>query len=132
MNPVYSTLNSLTGTDNFPQIKNVNEQFLPDNFHDTKLRLIQPLFNPDIYFNYKAQKELISVQEAHRRAYENELKFNIISAYYQYLQSEESINIYARTRELLTELLKLNQKLVANDKATRDVVLNASYELDKV
>ena len=132
MNPVYSTLNSLTGTDNFPQIKNVNEQFLPDNFHDTKLRLIQPLFNPDIYFNYKAQKELISVQEAQRRAYENELKFNIISAYYQYLQSEESINIYARTRELLTELLKLNQKLVANDKATRDVVLNAAYELDKV
>ncbi len=132
LNPVYSTLNGLTGTDNFPQIENVNTQFLPNNFHDTKLRLIQPLFNPDIYFNYKAQKELISVQEAQRRVYENELKFNIISAYYQYLQSEESIIIYDKTRELLTELLKLNQKLVANDKATRDVVLNASYELDKV
>lgn len=132
LNPVYSTLNSLTGTDNFPQIQNVNTQFLPNNFHDTKLRLIQPLFNPEIYFNYKAQKELISVQEAQRRAYENELKFNIISAYYQYLQTEESIIIYEKTRELLTELLKLNQKLVANDKATRDVVLNAAYELDKV
>ncbi len=132
LNPVYSTLNSLTGTNNFPQIENVNTQFLPNNFHDTKLRMIQPLFNPDIYFNYKAQKELISVQDAQRRTYENELKFNIISAYYQYLQSEESITIYKKTRELLTELLKINQKLVANDKATRDVVLNAAYELDKV
>ncbi len=130
MNDVYATLNSLTGTDNFPQIK--NEQFLPNNFHDTKLRLIQPLFNPDIYFNYKAQKELISVQEAQRKTYENELKFNIISAYYQYLQSEESLIIYDKTHELLTELVKINQKFVANDKATKDVVLNAAYELNKI
>jgi outer membrane protein len=132
LNPVYATLNSLTGTDNFPLIQNSTTQFLPNNFHDTKLRMIQPLFNPDIYFNYKAQKELISVQAAQRRAYENELKFNIISAYYQYLQTEESITIYEETHQLLTELLKLNQKLVANDKATKDVVLNAAYELDKV
>jgi outer membrane protein len=132
LNPVYSTLNTLTGSNAFPQIPNVNEQFLPNNFHDTKLRVIQPLFNPEIYFNYKAQKELISVQDAQKRAYENELKYNIAASYYQYLQTEESITIYVKTRELLTELLKLNQKLVASDKATKDVALNAAYELDKV
>ena len=132
LNPVYSTLNNLTGTTNFPKIANVTEQFLPNNFHDTKLRVIQPLFNPDIYFNYKAQKELISVQDAQKRAYENELKYSITSAYYQYLQSEESLIIYEKTKVLLTELLKINQKLVSNDKATKDIVLNAAYELDKV
>lgn len=132
LNPVYSTLNNLTGTTNFPQIANVTEQFLPNNFHDTKLRVIQPLFNPDIYFNYKAQKELISVQDAQKRAYENELKYSITSAYYQYLQSEESLIIYEKTKVLLTELLKINHKLVSNDKATKDIVLNAAYELDKV
>ncbi len=132
LNPVYSTLNNLTGTTNFPQIANVTQQFLPNNFHDTKLRVIQPLFNPDIYFNYKAQKELISVQDAQKRAYENELKYSITSAYYQYLQSEESLIIYEKTKVLLTELLKINQKLVSNDKATKDIVLNAAYELDKV
>ena len=132
LNPVYSSLNTLTGTNNFPQIPNVNEQFLPNNFHDTKLRVIQPLFNPEIYFNYQAQKELISVQDAQRRAYENELKYSITSSYYQYLESEESLVIYGKTKELLTELLKINQKLVANDKATKDVVLNAAYELDKI
>ena len=132
LNPVYSTLNALTGTNNFPQIENVNTQFLPNNFHDTKLRVIQPLFNPEIYFNYKAQKELISVQDAQKRAYENELKYSITSAYYQYLESEESLVIYGKTKELLTELLKINKKLVANDKATNDIVLNAAYELDKI
>lgn len=132
LNPVYSTLNTLTGSNAFPQIPNVNEQFLPNNFHDTKLRVVQPLFNPEIYFSYKAQKELISVQEAQRRAYENELKYNITAAYYQYLQTEESITIYKKTRDLLTELLKLNQRLVAHDKATKDIALNAAYELDKI
>ena len=132
LNPVYSTLNNLTGTTSFPQIANVTQQFLPHNFHDTKLRVIQPLFNPEIYFNYKAQKELISVQDAQKRAYENELKYNIVSAYYQYLESEEALMIYAKTKALLTELLKVNKKLVLNDKATNDVVHNTAYELDKI
>jgi outer membrane protein len=132
MNPVYSTLNTLTGTNQFPQIENSTTQFLPNNFHDTKLRVIQPIFNPDILFNYKAQKELISIQQAQKNAYENELKFNITSAYYQYLESGEALTILSDTRELLEELLSINKKLVANDKATKDVVLNAEYELDRI
>ncbi len=132
LNGVYSTLNQLTGTSNFPQIQNVNEQFLANNFHDTKVRFIQPLFNPDIYFSYKAQKELTTVQQAQKKAYENELKYNIASAYFQYLQSEEGLLILQKTKVLLNELLKINQSLVANAKATKDVVLNAEYELSKV
>jgi outer membrane protein len=132
LNPVYTTLNQLTGSNSFPQIENVNTQFLPNDFHDTKLRVIQNIFNPDIYFAYKAQKELITVQQAQKKAYENELKFNIASAYYQYMQSTEALNILNKTHTLLQELLRVNQKLVANAKATKDVVLSAEYEISKV
>jgi outer membrane protein len=132
LNPVYTTLNQLTSSNSFPQIANVNEQFLPNNFHDTKLRVIQNIFNPDLYFAYKAQKELITVQQAQKKAYENELKFSIASAYYQYMQSAEALNILNKTRGLLQELLRVNQKLVANAKATKDVVLNAEYEISKI
>ncbi len=133
LNPVYASLYSSTGNPGFKQIlPNVNEQFLPNNFHETKFRIIQPLFNPDIYFNYKAQKELITVQQAQKNAYQNELKFNITSAYYQYLQSEEALIILGKTRNLLQELLKVNASLVANAKATKDIVLNTEYELSKL
>jgi len=132
LNPVYSTLNSLTKTSNFPMVENQSTQFLPNNFHDTKLRVIQPIFNSDIYFNYKAQKELVSVQQAQKNAYENELKFNIASSYYQYLETEASLRILHQTRTILQEFLKINQRLVANDKATKDVVLTADYELNKL
>jgi len=131
LNPVYTTLNQLTGSSSFPQIANVNEQFLPNNFHDTKFRIVQSIFNPDIYFAYKAQKELTTVQQAQKKAYENELKFNIASAYFQYLQSGDGLAILRKTKALLNELLKVNQKLVANAKATKEVVLNAEYELSK-
>jgi outer membrane protein len=132
LNPVYSTLNQLTNSNSFREIPNVNEQFLPNNFHETKLRVIQSLFNPDIYFAYKAQKELISVQQAQKKTYENDLKFSIASAYYQYMQSTESLTILNKTRDLLEELLRVNQRLVANAKATKDVVLNAEYEISKI
>jgi outer membrane protein TolC len=113
-------------------VQNVSIQFLPNNFHDTKLRVIQPLFNPDIYFNYKAQKELITVQAAQKNTYENELKYNITSAYYQYVQAHEAVGVLSKTRLLTQELVKLNSSLVQNEKATRDVQLNAEYELAKI
>lgn len=132
LNPVYTSLNKLTDSNQFPQLQNQSIQFLPNNFHDTKVRVIQPLFNPDIYFNFKAQKELISIQQAQKDAYENDLKYTITAAYYQYLQSEEALKVLMETRGFLTELVKVNQKLVANHKATKDVVLGAEYELNKI
>lgn len=132
MNPVYTTLNKLTDSNQFPQLANQSIQFLPNNFHDTKVRVIQPIFNPDIYFNFKAQKELISVQQAQKNAYENELRYSITAAYYQYLQTEEILKVLTETRGFLGELLKVNQKLVANQKATKDVVLSAEYEINKI
>ena len=132
VNPVYSTLNQLTGTNNFPQIENSTTQFLPNNFHDTKLRVIQPLFNSDIYYGYKAQKELITVQQAKKNAYENELRYSITSSYFQFLQSEEAIQVLESTKKFLGELVQLNGKLVANNKVTRDVLLSSEYELSKI
>lgn len=132
LNPVYTTLNQITDSNQFPQLANESIQFLPNNFHDTKVRVIQPIFNPDIYFNFKAQKELISVQQAQKNAFENDLKYLISAAYYQYLQSEEALKVLTETRGFLTELLKVNQKLVANQKATKDVVLGAEYEINKI
>jgi outer membrane protein len=132
MNPVYATLNQLTNTNQFPQIENSTTNFLPNNFHDTKLRIIQPLFNSDIYFGYKAQKELITVQQAQKNVYENELRYSITSSYLQFLQTGEAIAILESTRKFLIELVELNKKLVANDKVTKDAQLTSEYELAKV
>ncbi len=132
LNPVYATLNQMTGTDRFLDIENVNEQLAPNNFHETTVAFQQSIFNSDIYFNYKIQKDLVSAQMARRNVYENELKYSIAGAYYQYLQTLEARKIFDQSRIVLQELLKLNQKLVANTMATKDVVYSAEYEISKI
>jgi len=135
VNPIFKNLNAINGQLSIPVqyqgISNESIKFLADNFHDTKVRVIQPLFNPEIYFNYKAQKELITVQQAQKKNYENQLKYEIASAYFQFLQANDALKILNNTTTLLRELLKINQSLVKNAKATKDVVLSTEYELNK-
>ncbi|MEM9888537.1 MAG: TolC family protein [Bacteroidota bacterium] len=133
INPVYGTLNQVTGENRFPtDLENVNEQFLPNNFHDTRIVINQPLFNSSIYFNHKAQEQLLSVQDAKIAAYKVELKKEIKQSYYNYLKTARVLEIYDSTEVLLKELLRTNKKLVKYDKATEDVIYSVEYELQKL
>ena len=132
LNPVYSTLNQITRTTAFPQITNVNEQLAPNNFHDTKLAFQLAIYDPQTKYNYLIQKNLVSVQEAKKKVLENEIRYNITTTYYQYLQSLEALKVYENARQTLNELVRLNQKLVANNVATKDVVIAAEYEISKL
>lgn len=129
LNPVYGTLNNLTGTDQFPTIDNVNEQFLPNNFYDTKVRVIQPLFNSDIYYNQKAQQQLLKVSEAKRSTYEEELKKEIKIAYFNYWQVVQALSIYESNLEVLQALVNFNQKRYQADQITIDEVYRAQFEV---
>ncbi|WP_138994394.1 TolC family protein [Larkinella sp. C7] len=133
LNPVYATLNQLAGSDRFPtNIPNVNELLAPNNFHDTKLSVQYAVFNTDIQYNYLIQKDLLSAQEARKRVVENELRYTIATAYYQYLQTLDAFRIYDNNRAVLRELGRLNEKLVASNVATKDVVTSTRYEISKI
>ena len=130
LNPAYATLNQLTDSRQFPtDLENIDEQFLPNRFHDTRVEIRQPIFNPEIYYNYKVQESLVSAQASKRDVYRQELRKEIKTGYYQYLTSIEVLEIYYSTEKLLKELLRVNQKLVENHKATIDAVYRAEFEL---
>lgn len=133
LNPVYGTLNKLTGQDRFPtNIANVNEQLAPNNFHDTKVSVQYALYNTDLQYNYLIQKSLLSAQQARQRVVENEIRYSIQTAYYQYLQTLDARRIFDNARQTLRELVRLNEKLVSNNVATKEVVTQARYELSKL
>ena len=57
VNPAYAALNQITNSNQFPtDIANVNEQFLPHNFHDTRVQVLQPIINSDLYYGYKIKQ----------------------------------------------------------------------------
>ena len=133
LNPAYKSLNELTGKNQFPTtIENVDVLLAPTNFHDTKVSIQYSIYNPEIKYNYLIQKSLMSAQEAKKRVVENELKYNIETAYYQYLQSLEAVKIFGNSRAVLQELVRLNKKLLANNTITKDAVFSSEYEVSKL
>jgi len=132
-NPAYATLNQLTNSNQYPtDLDNINEQLLPNNFYETKIRIIQPILNTDIYYGYKAKKSLVSLNEAKANAYRNELKFEIKKAYFNYLKVLEQKTILDSTRLIVKELMRVNGKFVKYDVATKDVLYNAEAQLYQV
>ena len=133
VNPAYSGLNQILGENRYPtDIPNVSEQFLPNNFHETKIRAIQPILNSRIYYGYKAQVAQRSAQQAKQEAYENQLVKEIKTAYFQHLAAREQLSILTKTQDLLQELLRVNQRLVANDKATLEITYAAQADVSGV
>jgi outer membrane protein len=132
LNPVYSTLNTLTGSTAFPQIENASEQLAPMNFHDTKIEVKLPLFNSDLKYNVLLQKNLLQSEEAKRKFLQFELIAAIEAAYYQHLQAVEAAAIFDEAEALAKKYLTLNTKLLEHEEALKDAVLTAEYELSKV
>jgi outer membrane protein len=132
LNSVYSSLNQLTGTNKFPQVANQSIQFLPNDFHDTKMEVTVPILNTDLLHNKEVSAETINTRRADRDVYRRDLVRNIRQAYYQYLQAGKAKDVYATALLLVRENLRVSQKFVENNMATREVVLRAQAQVSGV
>lgn len=136
LNPVYYTLNQMLQNNgqpgNFPQIKNEEIAYLPNDYHDTKVRVVLPLVNAEIYYNRKIKKEMISVAQAEVNVYKRELVKEIKVAYIRYLQSMKVADAYKSAMELVNEALRVNKKLVDNQMAGPEKLYRIESEQNQV
>ena len=131
MNPVYKTLNQLTGTNSFPQIQNQNVLLNPDNFYDAKIRTTYPILNAEIEYNRKIKKQQYSLQQIEINLYKRELVRDVKNAWYKYLQACEAVNIYETALSLVKENLRVNTSLFNNQKVNRTAVVRSDNEVSK-
>lgn len=132
LNPVYATLNQITSSNAFPQVENAEIQFLPNNFHETKLTAAYPLYNTDLKYLRQIQGDQLAGKNALLDARALSLRYEIIQAYLQYIQTVEAEKVWQNARKVVTELRRFNESLVKNNVATVDIVATADYELAKV
>jgi outer membrane protein len=132
INPVYSTLNALTSSAAFGQVDNIEFRFLRPTEHETRIRITQPVFNPDIYYNSRIRKELTVYEEADFEQYKRELKAEIKKAYFDVAMADAILSTLIETRKLLVENVRVNKRLVENDKVTRDILFRSEAELSKM
>ncbi len=131
LNPVYATLNSLTSSNLFPVIDNQQIKFLRPTEHETKMRIVQPIFNTDIYYNSRIRKELTLIGEMDVEQYKRELTAEIKKAYYNAAMAGALVSMLTDTRKLLMENIRVNRKLISNDKVTVDYLYRSEAELNK-
>jgi outer membrane protein len=134
MNPVYATLNQLLSQSGqiplFPEnIPNVTEPFLREKEHESKIRLIQPIFQPAILSQYHIKSSLKKIDQAARDIYRRDLVLEVKTAYFNFLETLQIQSLLRETEALLIENLQVSQSLFDHDKVTRAVVLRAEAEL---
>lgn len=132
LNPVYTTLNQLTDSDNFPGIDNVEQNFFPSQFYDAHVRTSMPLLNTSLLYNKSVQQDRVVLQEWEIKRYERELIAKIRQAYYQYISALESVQIYESALTLLQRNLEITKSMLENGKGLPASVLRASSELEDV
>ena len=132
LNPVYQTLNMLQNEVSFPDIENMNFAFYRPTEHETKIRLVQPILDPRIYYNSRINREISIAMKADAEAYQRQLVAEIKTAYFSYLKTLRLLQLLDETRELLLENVRVNEKLYENDKVTIDNVYRSRAELSKL
>ena len=132
LNPVYQTLNYLLGQDQFPDIENMEFAFYRPTEHETKVRLVQPILDTKVFYNSRINREMSLAVKADAEAYQRQLVADIKVAYFNYLKSLRLLQLLDETRALLTENVRVNEKLYDNDKLTIDNVYRSKAELSKL
>ncbi|MCP5052778.1 MAG: TolC family protein [bacterium] len=137
VNPIHRTLNQLLMAQGLPggfpaNIPNEYIPFLRKEEHETKLRLVQPVFQPGIYYNRKIKKELTGIEAAKLKAFKRQLRADIKRAYYNYLKTLKVKELLNDTRDLLLENLGVSESLFKNHKRTEEVVFRSKAELSKL
>jgi outer membrane protein len=130
MNPLNRAINQIIGQPVLPEnVPNEIIPFLREKEQETKVSLFQPIFKPEIYYNYKINQDLSKIETMQRDLYKRQLIADVKTAFYTYLKTLNVLEIIERTEELLEENMRVNQKLFQNQKATKDVVYRAKSDL---
>jgi len=127
--PVYADINNqiapITPTP-------VGEYAMPLYFEDEqeiKVRVVQPIFIPSIYFNLQIQSQLQGVRELELDIYSRFLKTEIKRAYFNYLKAVKVVVVYEKMHEVLNENLRVSEKLFQAGMITEDAVFRAKAEI---
>lgn len=132
LNGVYRTLNDyLAGQGRaaaFPQLANTSIPLLRRGEQETKLRLTQPLYRPEITRTAGAAKAGLEAREAQVAAFRRELRLTVLTGYFGHRQAAAAVRILESAAEVTQEALRVNRALAEAGKTTEDRVLRAEAD----
>src|SRR3989454_8120795 len=124
INPAYATLNQLTGASRFP----TNINFTLPQRHESRLELVQPIFNAGILANYSVARARADGQRMQLAAAARQLAADVQVAYLQDASARRAVEIYEATLVLVQENERVAERLLGAGSATPEAVYRARAE----
>jgi outer membrane protein TolC len=128
VNPAYATLNQLTNTNRFPTNLDIT---LPLR-HESRLRLVQPVFNEAIRANHAVARYRYSAQQKQTAAAVRRLAADVQLAYLNAAAARSAARIFEAGLVRVQESERVVQKLVDAGRATPDALFRARAERSDV
>jgi outer membrane protein TolC len=128
VNPAYAALNQVTGTNRFPTDLDITLPLA----HETRLRLVQPLFDASILAGHALARHTRDGQHLARGAAARRLAAEAQSAFLEVGAARSARRTWEATLALVTESERVAQRLVVAGNATPDQVLRARADLSDV
>ena len=136
LNGAYATLNQYLASQGqparFPTLSNQSIPLLRDREQETKLKVVQPLYAPEISGGVRAAKSGLAARNSQLAAFRRQLRADVQEAYFRYQQAATAVEIHTSALQLVRESLRVNRSLAAQDRITDDVVLRAEAEVSAV
>jgi outer membrane protein TolC len=133
LNPVYASLNQITGTSHFAPVANQEINFQRTREQDSKLSLTQPLYDARISAARAAAESQYESAAAGRAALAGRIERDMREAYYRWLQARAQIAVFDATLELATENHRVNDSLFKIGHCRRPpsmILISTAFEPD--
>jgi len=130
LNPVYSALNDITGTQNFPPVSNQEFNFLPNNFYDARFRITQPILQPEIKYNKLIKEEEVTMAGLQTDETIRDLTQQVKTAYIQWMRAGEAIYIMDQGLTLLNENKRITESLIKNGQAIPSALMRIQSDIE--
>jgi outer membrane protein TolC len=128
VNPAYRTLNQLTGSQSFPTDVSAT---LPLR-QETKLRLVQPLWQPALGPALDAARGARDARWASTDAAARQVAAAAQLAYLDVARAQRVVELYDATLPLVRENLRVAERRVASGSATPEIVSRAAADAAEV
>jgi outer membrane protein len=132
LNPVYSTLNNLTSSSQFSSVANTNENFIPKDFFDAKIRTVIPLLNNEMKYEKNISELKVTLAQTDVVINKRQLVFEIKSAYFTLLSLNNMVRVYDSTLAIANRIVKINASLYKNGKMLYANYLRSQNEAGQV
>lgn len=130
LNPVYNTLNELTGTQNFQPLENQEFNLLPNNFYDARFRVTQPILQPEIKYNRLIKEQELTLAELQTDETVRDLTLQVKTAYFQWIRAGEAIRIMDQGLVLLEENKRITESLIQNGQAIPSALVRIQSDIE--